>query len=49
MQIWKSANIYVSTWKQYAKDYTLKDLSRFEIYAREICKNFVQKHSETIE
>ena len=49
MQIWKSANIFVFTWKQYVEDFTLKRLLRFEICAREICENFVYKDSETIE
>ena len=36
-------------WKQYVKHFTLKDLLRFEISAREIYEKFVYKHSETIE
>ena len=30
------------------KNFTLKHLLLFEIYAREICEKFVYKHSETI-
>ena len=33
----------------YAEDFTLKDLLRFEICMREICEKFAYKHSETIE
>ena len=33
----------------YVEDSTIKQLLPFEICAREICKNFVYKHSETIE
>ena len=49
MQISKSPNISVFTWKYYVEDFTLKDLLRFEICAHEICEKFVYKHSETIE
>ena len=49
LQIWKSANIFVFAWKYYVKDYTLKHLLLSEIYACEVCDNFVYKHSETIE
>ena len=48
MQIWKSANIFVFTWK-YVEEFTLKRLLYIEICAREICEKFVYKHSETIE
>ena len=49
MQIWKSANIFAFIWKWYVDDFTLKHLLLFEIYVREICEQFVYKHSETIE
>ena len=49
MQISKFANIFVFLEKQYVQDFTLKHLSLLEICAREICKMFVYKHSETIE
>ena len=49
MQIWKSANIFVFTWKQYVENFTLKHVLLFEIRAREIYEKFVYKHSETIE
>ena len=49
MQIWKSTNISIFIWKKYIEDFTLKHLLLFEICAREICENFVYKHSETIE
>ena len=48
MQIWKSGNIFVFTWKQYVEDFTLKHLLRFAICAHDLCGNFVYKHSETI-
>ena len=48
MQIWKSANIFVFTWK-YVPEFTLKGLLYIEICAREICEKFVYKHSDTIE
>ena len=48
MQIWKSADFFVFIWK-YVEDFTLKHLLLFKICAREICKKFVYKHSETIE
>ena len=35
--------------QKYVEDFTLKHLTLFEIYAREICEKFVYKHSETIE
>ena len=47
MQIWKSANIFIFQWKDYAENFTLNHLFGFEI--REICEKFVLKHSETIE
>ena len=40
MQIWISVNTFV---------FTLKHFLLFEIYAHEICEEFVYKHSETIE
>ena len=49
MQIWKSANISVLIRKEYVEDFTLKHFLLFEICAREICENFVSKHSETTE
>ena len=49
MQVWKSANIFVFTWKWYVEDFTIKHLLRFEIWARELCDKFVYKHLETIE
>ena len=49
MQIWKSANMFVFTWKWYVEEFTLKHVLRFEICAHEICEKFVYKHSETIE
>ena len=50
MQIWKSANIFLFTWKEYVEDFALKLLLLLsEIYAREICEMFVYKHSKTIE
>ena len=49
MQIWKSANIFVFIWMEYVEDFTLKHLSLFEIYAREICEKFVNKHWERTE
>ena len=49
IQFWKSANIVAFKWKRYVEDVTLKQLFNFEICASEICKMFVQKHSETIE
>ena len=45
MQIWKSVKPDF-TWK-YVADFTLKHLSLFEIFAREICEKFVYKHSKT--
>ena len=35
--------------KVYVDNFTLKQLLLSEIYAREICENFVYKHSKTIE
>ena len=49
MQIWKSANIFVSIWKQYVENLTLKHLLLFEICTQKICEKFVYKHWETIE
>ena len=49
MQVWKSVNIFIFTWKYYVEDFMLKHLLLFEIYAREIYKWFVNKHSETID
>ena len=49
MQIWKSTNIFVFTWKYHVEDFTLKHLLRFEICSRKICEKFVYKHSETIQ
>ena len=49
MQIWKSSNIFILTWKQYDEDFTIKHLLLFEICVREICEKFVYRHSETIE
>ena len=49
MQIWKSANIFDYICKEYVEKFTLKHLLLFEICTREICENFVYKHSETIE
>ena len=49
MQIWKSANIIVCTWKWFVEDFTLKHLLRFEVPAGETCEKFVYKHSEAIE
>ena len=48
MQIVKSANIVVFIQKRYIEEFTLKLFLLFEICAREICENFVYKHSETI-
>ena len=48
IQIWKSRNIFVFTWRYYAEDFTLTELLRFEISAREICEKFVYKDSEII-
>ena len=45
MQISKSVNIFVSTWKWYVEGFTLKHLLRFEIRARDICENYVYKHT----
>ena len=47
MQIWKFANIFAFIWK-YVEDFTLKQLSLFEIQLRETSEKFVYKHSETI-
>ena len=49
MQIWKSANIFIFTWKEYVEDIRLKHLLRPEICAREICEKFVYKHLQRIE
>ena len=49
MQVRKSANIFVFIGKQYAEDFTLKHFLLFEKSAREICENFVYKHSATID
>ena len=49
MQIWKPGNIFVSRWKKYVEDFTLKHVLLFEKCTREICEKFVCKHSETIE
>ena len=49
MQIWKSASIFVFTWKYYIEDPTLKHLLRFEKLALDICEKFVYKYSETLE
>ena len=49
MRIWKSANIFVFIWKSYVEDFTLKNISLSEVYAREICEKFFCKYSETIE
>ena len=46
MQIWKSANIFVFTWKWYVEDFTLKHLLISEVCARKICEKFVYKYSE---
>ena len=48
MQIWKSFNIFVFIWK-YVEDFMLWQLSRFDMWACEICEKFVYKHLETIE
>ena len=48
MQIWKSGNILVFIWKLYVEDFTLKQVSHFELCARELCERFVYKHSETM-
>ena len=40
MQIWKSACIFVFTWK-YVENFTLKHFVRFEICEHEICGNFL--------
>ena len=48
MQIVKSANIFVFIQKRYIEEFTLKLFLLFEICTREICENFVYKHSETI-
>ena len=37
MQIWKSANAFVSMWKKYVDGFTLKYLLLFEILRRDIC------------
>ena len=44
MQIWKSANIFIFSWKNYDENFTLNHFLGFEI-----CEKFVLKHSETIE
>ena len=49
MQIRKSSNFFVFTWRWYVEDFTLKHLLCFEMCARDICEKFVYKHSETIE
>ena len=49
MQMRKSANIFVFTWKQHVENFTLKYVLLFEICAREIWEKIVYKHSETIE
>ena len=49
MHIWKSANIFVFIWKYCVEDFTLRHFILFEIWEREICEDFVYKHSETIE
>ena len=41
MQISKSVNIFAFTCKQYVEDFTLKNLLRSKIRAREICEKFV--------
>ena len=46
-QIWISVNIFVFIEK--LKNFILKHLLLFEIYACEISAKFVYKHSETIE
>ena len=46
MQIWNSANIFVSIWKKYVEDFTLKHLLIFKICARDVCEKFIYKHSE---
>ena len=54
LQIWKSANIFVFTWKY--NGFTLTHILRFhintyftfsEIFSREIFEKFICKHSET--
>ena len=47
MQIWKSTNIFVFAWKWYVEDLSLKRLSRFEIYATEMCEKFVLIWTQT--
>ena len=49
MQVRKSVNIFVFTWKFYVENFTLKNVLLFEICAREIREKFVYKHSETID
>ena len=49
MQIWKSVNMFVFIWKEYAEGFAVKHLLLSELHAREICEKFVYKHSETIE
>ena len=49
MQIWKSANIFVFILKYYVEDFTLKQVSLFEICTCEICEKFVYKDSQTVE
>ena len=44
MQILKSDNIFIFTWKGYAEDSTLQHILIFKICTREICKMFVYKH-----
>ena len=46
IQIWKSASIFVFTWKYYVEDFPLKHLLLFEICLRQTREKFVYKHSE---
>ena len=39
-QMWKSANIFIFTWKQYVEDFTIKNLLLFGTCASEICEKF---------
>ena len=49
MQIWKSLDIFVFTWKWYADVSTILHILISEICGGKICKIFVYKLSETIE
>ena len=48
MQISKSDNTLVFAWKQYVEDFTLTQLSGFEIRTHEICAKLHKKCKENI-